>query len=139
MRPISTFPRVTAVLVAVAVASIVAASASARSTAKPTLVATPALSGQVTNPFVGDKLTTSNGQWSGSPTTYTYVWQRCDAAGDRQNCVPITGATAQSYTLVTADVNHTVNAVVTATNADGSASKDTKATGVVSPPKVTQP
>ncbi len=79
MRPNTAFPRVTAVLVAVAVASIVATSASARSTAKPTLVATPALSGQVTNPFVGDKLTTNNGQWSGSPTSYTYVWQRCDA------------------------------------------------------------
>ncbi|HEV7133833.1 MAG TPA: hypothetical protein VGN27_08915 [Gaiellaceae bacterium] len=91
----------------------------------------PTLQGPVAHPFVGDKLTTTNGSWSGSPTTYTYQWQRCDAVGDRQNCVAITGAVSQSYTVTKDDVNHTLDAVVTATNADGSASKDTKATGVV--------
>lgn len=136
-------PRATAVLVALAVAGLVATTASARTTVKPTLVATPTLQGQAAEPFVGDKLTTTNGQWAGSPTSYTYQWQRCDAVGDRQNCVPIAVATTLSYTVQTVDVNHTLNAVVTATNADGSASKDTKATGLVaartSPKNTTRP
>ena len=65
-------PRTTAVVVALAVASLVATTASARTTVKPTLVATPTLQGQAAEPFVGDKLTTTNGQWTGSPTTFTY-------------------------------------------------------------------
>lgn len=121
-----------AMLVVSGSGALIATTASARSTVKPTLAATPALQGPVAHPFVGDKLATSNGQWNGDPTTFTYQWQRCDPVGDRQNCVAIAGATAQSYTVQKADVNHTLDAVVTATNADGSASKDTKATGVVS-------
>ncbi len=125
------FTRLSTVLGAVAACGVVAATATAATAAKPTLVSTPTLQGQAANPLVGDKLTTSNGQWANNPTTYTYQWQRCDAAGDRQNCVAIAGATTSSYTVQTADIDHTLDAVVTATNADGSASKDTKATGVV--------
>jgi hypothetical protein len=123
-------PPLGAVLVVLGAAALIVTTASARATAKPTLTAVPTLTGPTAHPFVGDKLTTSDGQWTGSPT-FTYQWQRCDAAGDRQNCVAIAGATAVSYTVQKADVNHTLNAVVTATNADGSASKDTKATSVV--------
>jgi hypothetical protein len=52
--------------------------------------------------------------------------------GDRRGCVPIAGATTSSYTLKSADVDHTLRVRVTATNADGSATKDSKGTGVVS-------
>src|SRR5579872_381321 len=120
-----------AVLAALAAASALTATASARSTAAPTLVAIPTIQGQAANPFVGDKLTVTNGQWNGNPTSYSYQWDRCDPTGDRQNCVPIAGATSQSYTVATADINHTLRARVTATNADGSTTKDTKGTGVV--------
>ena len=120
-----------AVLAIVGAAASLTTTASARTAVKPVLVAVPALSGPVAHPFVGDKLTTTDGQWSGEPTTFTYQWLRCDAVGDRQNCVPIASATAQSYTVQKDDVNHTLDAVVTATNADGSASKDTKPSSVV--------
>jgi hypothetical protein len=124
-------PRTSVVICTVALAGLFATTASARSTAAPTQTASPTLQGQVANPFVGDKLTTTNGSWSGSPTKYTYQWDRCDPTGDRQNCVPIAGATAQSYTAATADINHTLHANVFATNADGSGKADTKASGVV--------
>jgi hypothetical protein len=120
-----------AVLVAMTAAAFAATVASAHTAAAPTPTASPTLQGQVANPFVGDKLTTTNGSWTGSPTKYTYQWDRCDPTGDRQNCVPIAGATAQSYTAATADINHTLHANVFATNADGSGKADTKASGVV--------
>src|SRR4051794_16424517 len=113
----SVYSHVVAVLAVLGAAGALAATASA---APPTLVANPTLQGQVENPFVGDKLTVTNGQWTGSPTKFTYEWDRCDPTGDRQNCVPIPGATAQSYTVTTSDINHTLRAQVTATNADGS-------------------
>jgi hypothetical protein len=136
-------PRTAAVLVALAVASLAATTASARSSATPTVTSVPTLQGQAAQPFVGDRLGVSNGVWTGSPTKYTYQWDRCDPTGDRQNCVAIAGATAQSYTVATADVNHTLRANVIATNADGAGTKDTKATGVVaartSPKSTTRP
>jgi len=127
----NTFSRVTVVIAALAVAAIVAATASARSSAVPAQTSSPTLQGQAAQPFVGDKLTVTNGTWSGSPTKFAYQWDRCDPTGDRQNCVPISGATAQSYTAATADINHTLHANVLATNADGTGKADTKGSGVV--------
>jgi hypothetical protein len=121
----------TAVIAALAVAGLVAATASARSSAVPAATAQPTLQGQSAQPFVGDKLTVTNGSWSGSPIKYSYQWDRCDPTGDRQNCVPIAGATSQSYTVATADINHTLHANVFATNADGTGKADTKGSGVV--------
>jgi hypothetical protein len=121
----------TTVIVALAVAGVVATTASARSSAVPAATAQPTLQGQAAQPFVGDRLTVTNGTWSGSPTKFSYQWDRCDPTGDRQNCVPIAGATAQSYTAATADINHTLHANVFATNADGTGKADTKASGVV--------
>jgi hypothetical protein len=98
-------------------------------TAATAVAAPPAPTGNPTlqpggQPYVGDKISISNGSWSGSPTKFSYQWKRCDPVGDRRNCVPIPGATSQSYTIVKADANHKLNGVVTATNADGSASAD---------------
>jgi hypothetical protein len=124
-------PRMTAVLVALAVAGLVATTASARTTAAPSQTSSPTLQGQAALPFVGDKLTVTNGTWSGSPTKYTYQWDRCDPTGDRQNCVPIAGATLQSYTVTSTDINHTLHANVFASNADGAGKADTKGSGVV--------
>jgi len=121
----------TAVLGALAAAGLVATAASARSTAAPAQTSSPTLQGQAAQPFVGDKLTTTDGSWSNSPTKYTYQWERCDPTGDRVNCVAIAGATAQSYTVATADVNHTLKADVFASNADGVGKADTKGSGVV--------
>jgi hypothetical protein len=119
--------------VAVVLAGLTASGALARGSAVPAQTSSPTLQGHVAQPFVGDTLTTSNGTWSGSPTKFTYQWDRCDAVGDRQNCVPIAGATDQSYTATAADVNHRLHANVMATNADGTGKADTTASGVVAP------
>jgi hypothetical protein len=64
----------------------------------------------------GSVVTTSAGEWSGSPTVYVYVWQRDSGSG----FATIPGATAASYTLTAADVTASVRALVTTRNAGGS-------------------
>lgn len=62
-------------------------------------------------------LTCGTGSWSNSPTSYTYQWKRCDTAG--ANAVNISGATATSYVLGTADVGKTLRCAVIASNGSG--------------------
>jgi Subtilase family len=66
---------------------------------------------------VGGTLSTTPGNWSGSPTAFSYQWRRCDTHG--RNCVAIALATTSSYTSVEADLAHTLRVAVTATNAAG--------------------
>ena len=88
----------------------------------------PAITGTARD---GELLSVSTGTWAGTPTiTYAYAWQRCDAAG--ANCAAIAGATAATYRLAAADTGRTIRAVVTATNAAGSAPATTTATATVS-------
>ena len=63
------------------------------------------------NPYVGDLLTTTNGDWSGSPTSYAYQWKR--------GATNI-GTGVNTYTLVSADIGQNITCIVTATNAAGS-------------------
>jgi len=85
----------------------------------------------------GSTLSVDNGTWTGTnPISYTYQWQRCDTAGG--NCAAIAGATGQTYTLVGADVGHTIRAAVTAKNSLGSSTATSDATGLVAPGKTTQ-
>lgn len=72
----------------------------------------PVISGSAVK---GQTLVTSDGTWTFDDDylTYAYQWLRCDTLGD--NCVPIGGATAASYLLVTADVGSTIRSEVTAT------------------------
>ena len=60
------------------------------------------------------------------PITYTYQWQRCDAAG--ANCVDIAGATGSTYDLGGATSATTLRVVVTGTNAAGNDSATSTAT-----------
>src|SRR4051812_2354474 len=110
-----------------AVAGLLAATASARSTAAPQNTAAPTISGQARE---GSTLTATDGTWSNSPTSFTYQWQRCNTDGS--NCIAIAGATAKTYTLAAADVDHRVRVVVTAKNADGSASANSANSAIVS-------
>ncbi len=94
--------------------------------AAPANTGLPSISGST---MQGQTLTVSTGTWSGSPTSYAYQWRRCDATSA---CADVSGATAASYLLTTSDVGKAVQAVVTATNAGGSASATSNATATVS-------
>ena len=81
-------------------------------------------------PQVGQLLAAVPGSWEGGkPITFTYQWRRCDAAG--ANCVPIDGATGESYRPVTGDVGHSLKVLVTATSSAGTASTTTVPTAAV--------
>jgi GH25 family lysozyme M1 (1,4-beta-N-acetylmuramidase) len=89
----------------------------------PTLVG-PSVAGQL--------LAAVPGTWEGGkPITFSYQWARCDAAG--VNCSTISGATAESYRPVSADVGHSLESVVTATSDGGSATAASAPTVAVSP------
>ena len=86
--------------------------------AAPTNSVAPVVSG---GSHVGQTLTTTNGTWSGSPT-YTYQWLR--------DGVNISGATATTYLLASADATHNVSCAVTGTNAGGAATANSNAIAV---------
>jgi chitinase len=77
---------------------------------------------------VGTMLTASSGAWTGSPTSYTYQWRDC---GSSTGCANITGATGSSYTVQSSDEGHTLDVVVTATNAYGSTNANSARTQIV--------
>lgn len=77
----------------------------------------------------GQTLTAAPGGWGDTPTAYAYQWQRCDASGG--GCAAVTGATAPTYALTSADAGSTVRVQVTATNRFGSVAAMSAATGVV--------
>lgn len=92
----------------------------------PSSSASPTVSGTGVQ---GSTLTTSDGSWSGSPTSYTYQWQDCDTSG--AGCANIAGAAASSYTLQASDVGNTVRSTVTARNSAGSATASSAATATI--------
>jgi hypothetical protein len=99
--------------IAAVAASAVAGSAAAASA--PSNTNLPTITGTMRD---GQLLTAHNGGWTGSPTSFTYAWQRCDGQGG--GCGTIAGATSQQYTAMAADVGHRLRVVVTASNAAGS-------------------
>jgi hypothetical protein len=100
--------------------AVVVASAGPPNTAPPTISGTPT---------VGSALTVSPGTWTGSSVTFAYQWRRCDSAG--ANCNSITGATATTYTVASADVGFTLRVNVTGTDATGGNTVQTAQTAVV--------
>jgi hypothetical protein len=98
----------------------------------PSATGVPSISGVT---VAGQVLTEAHAPWTGSPTSYTYQWLECDAAG--QACVAIPGATMATYTLGSADVGHTLRVLEAAFNAGGSGGPATSApTAVVASPAV---
>jgi Bacterial Ig-like domain (group 3) len=125
-----------------ATGSTVASSAATAVVAPPIVVAVapantepPTISGTTTQ---GQTLTEANGTWTNNPVPpFTYQWEDCNAAGAA--CAPISGATGQTYTLVAADVGHTIVVQETATNATGSTVASSSATAVVAAPALLAP
>ncbi len=115
-------------LALVGLSSTAIALASRESSTAPTLTVTTDPAGPSTpqntsppsiggTPVVGNTLVVSPGSWSGTPTiTYAYRWQRCGSS-----CANL-AATGATYQVVAADLGATLQVVVTATNAAGSAS-----------------
>ena len=131
-----TLPRLlgAAATVAVLVAALTAVAgtgfaqpSAAQANYAPVNSAAPTISG---TPQVGQTLTANPGTWKSDTTpTYTYQWQRCDKTGN--NCAAVSGSTAQTYTVQSADVNSTLRVVVTAKNNSGSTSATSAQTAVV--------
>jgi streptogramin lyase len=77
----------------------------------------------------GSMVSVSTGSWLHDPTEFAYQWERCGPAGDQ--CIPLSGETAGTHLIAPADVDHTLRAVVTATNLAGTAQATSFATGVL--------
>ena len=104
---------ITTIAAVVALVLSFAGGGSAASSAVPTNIDKPSISGATEE---GKQLTATHGNWSNSPTSYTYQWLRCDSGGS--NCSNV-GSNSNQYTLVSGDVGHTMRVSVVATNADG--------------------
>jgi len=74
----------------------------------------------------GNRLTTTAGSWQGSPTSFTYAWQRC-----KSTCATVNGATKHTYSLGSRDLGYRLVAVVTARNAVGATSASSQPTAAV--------
>jgi hypothetical protein len=108
-------------------AALLTGTAAARTAAVPQNSSPPTISGTARE---GNTLTARNGTWTNSPTSFAYQWQRCGADGT--GCADISGAMNQTYSLASADADHTVRVQVTAKNADGQATANSATTEVVS-------
>jgi GH25 family lysozyme M1 (1,4-beta-N-acetylmuramidase) len=97
-------------------------------TARPANVGAPVVHGTLQ---VGQKLTSTAGSWTGSPTKFTYRWQRCDSNG--LNCVAIAKAKHAGYTTTPDDLGWVLAVVVTASGAGGSASAPAVKTATINP------
>ena len=91
--------------------------------APPVATAAPVVTG---NLQVGSQLSTTNGTWTNSPTSYAYQWLDNGAA--------ISGATTSKYPTQSADVGKMVSAKVTATNAGGAGIATSAAVGPITAP-----
>jgi hypothetical protein len=65
----------------------------------------------------GRVLSESHATWAGNPTSFTFQWLRCSIGGAK--CVPVPGATGQTYLLAASDVGTAIEVQETASNAYG--------------------
>lgn len=117
-----------ATVVSLTAAIAVLVTAASAIAAPPRELSQPTIEG---GPFYdGETVRAGTGVWANNPTSYAYRWQRCDP-GTGVNCVNIGGATSSSYRLRQADVGRSVRVLVTARNADGARTANSKPSPVV--------
>ena len=85
--------------------------------APPTSLAIPVITGTART---GETLTTSNGSWTGSPTSYAYQWKRSATSTGMYS--DIASAASSTYVVTEFDVGYFIKASVTATNGLGTSS-----------------
>ena len=68
----------------------------------------------------GETLTTSNGTWTGTPSSYSYQWQRAATSGGVYS--NIASATNSTYVVSDTDAGYFIKSAVIATNGAGSSS-----------------
>lgn len=86
----------------------------------PLIVTAPAITGL---PRVGETLTSLDGTWSNSPTSYTRQW--------RANSAPISGATGTTYAATAQDIGKTISVTVSAINSFGTGTSTSDPVGPV--------
>lgn len=127
MKPLNLVGAVVIAAAAMVIGAVFGAPGSSRAAGGgPTSTANPTIAGTAQD---GQSLSTTNGSWSGTPTSYTYAWSRCDASG--ASCTSVASATAAVYKATAADVGHTLRVTVTAKNTAGSGSATSAASAVV--------
>ncbi len=95
--------------------SLAAATIPAYPLGSPVSVVRPSITG---TPQAGKLLAALPGNWrGGKPVLFTYQWQSCGTAG--ASCVPIAGATGETYTPKAVDGGRTLVATVTAQSPGG--------------------
>src|SRR4051794_10743680 len=101
----------------------------------PTNTAPPTISGDAQR---GTTLTSAQGAWGGAGNSYAYRWQR---SADGATWTNISGATAATYTLQTADEGDIVRLLIAASNPDGTLAVASASTQTVTgqPPVGTDP
>jgi hypothetical protein len=87
----------------------------------------------------GETLTVSTGSWGTTVSSYAFQWQSCASDG---TCRNVSGATGRVYGVRSADVDHTLRALVTARTSAGrttvvSASSDVVKAAAPPPPVTT--
>jgi hypothetical protein len=93
----------------------------------PSINAIPEVSGTTRT---GSTLTTTNGTWFGSPTSYSYQWKRASTSGGSYTDIP--SATNNTYVLTDSDIDKYIQVAVIATNGVGpSSAATTVATSVI--------
>jgi virginiamycin B lyase len=84
--------------------------------AVPVPISDPTLS--AVNTKTGSTVTADPGSWSFSPTSFTFLWERC-AENTTASCQAIPGATNAAYVLTDADAGKFIRVTVKATNLNG--------------------
>src|SRR5439155_783565 len=115
-----------------------AGGSSTPATSRATAVVLPAAPTNSTPPTItgtaqqGQTLTEQHGEWTNSPTGFTYQWQQCNSEGG--SCTNICGATSQPYAPLAGDVGPQHDVLPTASNAGGSSTPATSAATAAVPP-----
>jgi hypothetical protein len=80
---------------------------------------------------VGQELAASEGTWTGSPTSFSFQWQRCNI--DAISCLDVTGATGRTYGVRLADLGFRLRVQVVARKDGRSGTATSLPTAVVQP------